>query len=647
MKIVYCRYEKIFQELKETYQISKYHKKIQILTLSPFTINKTMEFFNASKRMVRKSRKLKEEIGILPEIPSISKGVVITNEQKSIVEKFYESDEISRCCPGMKEYLTIRNADGEKVKEQKRLLLGNLKELFQLYKSEPNNPKIGFSTFAKLRPKYCVLAGSGGTHSVCVCTYHQNVKLQLAAIGDASLNYKDLMNYSVCSTENSNCMMHMCKDCPREEGIKSYLELLDSLDNHSSEINYSQWVTVDRCTMVHVSESLDEYIDSLSKKISFLTRHHYIAQAQSKYFKELKNSLIESEAIVVGDFSENYSFIVQDAIQGFHWENSQCTVHPFVLYYKNANDPEVRHTSFCILSDATKHNTVMVYAFLYRLLPDIKIALPTLKKVHYFSDGCAGQYKNRYNFSNICHHEEDFNISCEWNFFATSHGKSSCDGIGGTVKRAVARASLQRICRDQILTPQDMFEFCIAKFDTKIKFYFVPELEVEEANKKLKQRYEECRPIAGTQKYHRVVPLNKHEILCYHISSGTDGEKKVISKQVNLDIPNEIIYINKADLQVGTYVGCIYEKQLWFAIIENYIEEFDDYTVSFLHPPNISLTYGFPERVDHCAVPYEHIVKVMSLPTLKGGSRINYIFNVNEVKECFKEFKKVLATLVK
>ena len=39
--------------------------------------------------------------------------------------------------------------------------------------------KIGFSKFAELRPKECVIAGSSGTHSVCVCTTHQNVKLMM------------------------------------------------------------------------------------------------------------------------------------------------------------------------------------------------------------------------------------------------------------------------------------------------------------------------------------------------------------------------------------------------------------------------------------------------------------------------------------
>ena len=48
----------------------------------------------------------------------------------------------------------------------------------------------------------------------------------------------------------------------------------------------------------------------------------------------------------------------------------------------------------------------------------------------------------------------------EWNIFATSHGKSACDGIGGTVKRLTAKLSLQRPVNKQILTPQDMFDFC-------------------------------------------------------------------------------------------------------------------------------------------------------------------------------------------
>ena len=51
----------------------------------------------------------------------------------------------------------------------------------------------------------------------------------------------------------------------------------------------------------------------------------------------------------------------------------------------------------------------------------------------YFSEGCAEQYKNHKNL-NLCHHQQDFNMDAEWIFFATSHGKSPCNGVGAFVK---------------------------------------------------------------------------------------------------------------------------------------------------------------------------------------------------------------------
>ena len=52
--------------------------------------------------------------------------------------------------------------------------------------------------------------------------------------------------------------------------------------------------------------------------------------------------------------------------------------------------------------------------------------------MQYFSDGCGGQYKNKKHFLNLCHHKEYFKSNVSGIFFATSYGKSPCDGIGGT-----------------------------------------------------------------------------------------------------------------------------------------------------------------------------------------------------------------------
>jgi hypothetical protein len=58
----------------------------------------------------------------------------------------------------------------------------------------------------------------------------------------------------------------------------------------------------------------------------------------------------------------------------------------------------------------------------------------------YFSDGSAAQYKNRKKLLNITCYNEDFGVPAEWHCFATSHGKSACDGIGGTLKKPCSKS---------------------------------------------------------------------------------------------------------------------------------------------------------------------------------------------------------------
>ena len=49
----------------------------------------------------------------------------------------------------------------------------------------------------------------------------------------------------------------------------------------------------------------------------------------------------------------------------------------------------------------------------------------------YFLDGAASHYKNRKDFINLANHEAYFWMPADWHFFATSHGKGPCDGVGG------------------------------------------------------------------------------------------------------------------------------------------------------------------------------------------------------------------------
>ena len=120
--------------------------------------------------------------------------------------------------------------------------------------------------------------------------------------------------------------------------------------------------------------------------------------------------------------------------------------------------------SFTIISENKDHDTVAVHLFQRKLVKFVTDHFGMKpKKIIYVSDGCASQCMNCYNFKNLCHHEEDFGVLAEWHFFATVHGKSGADGIGGTVKRTAAKASLQRLVKDQILTPIQLYKFVSSK----------------------------------------------------------------------------------------------------------------------------------------------------------------------------------------
>ena len=113
---------------------------------------------------------------------------------------------------------------------------------------------------------------------------------------------------------------------------------------------------------------------------------------------------------------------------------------------------------------------------------------------------------------------DDFALKCEWHFFASCHGKSSCDGIGAIIKRSVAKASLQRVFQQQILTPEDMFEYCNENLNKKIKFFYTRYDEIQAVSNTLQERFSKSIQIPGTRKSHDFVPLDENKIKAFTLS---------------------------------------------------------------------------------------------------------------------------------
>lgn len=259
-----------------------------------------------------------------------------------------------------------------------------------------------------------------------------------------------------------------------------------------------------------------------------LLEHDFLAKQQSSYFSQKRESLEVGEVFASGDFSENYSFIIQDAVQEYHWANDQATLHPWVCYYVDENE-KIQHISIIMITDHTKHDYATVYAFQQRLIDILKKKIPGLKKVYYMSDGAGSQYKNIFNFKNLCLHKKDFGVAAEWHFFATSHGKGPCDGVAGTFKRAAAQASLQRPYDNQITNVNELVAWA-ETWDTKITVEFVSKEDINSNISELINRRENVKTVKGTRTYHFYEPIDEEIIRAREFSYATEFKDFKIHK---------------------------------------------------------------------------------------------------------------------
>lgn len=229
---------------------------------------------------------------------------------------------------------------------------------------------------------------------------------------------------------------------------------------------------------------------------------------------------------MICDFSENYSFVIQDAVQSYHWSTPACTLHPFCLYYFENN--EIKCCSIIVIAESLEHNAISVYQFQNKLVEFVKNKFEAVSKIIFFSDGAGSQYKNKKNFYNLCQFEKEYGLKAEWHFFATSHGKSPCDALGGAFKRNARKASLQRIV-NEITTAKQLYDWAQNIHNSIITYMFCSKEEYAAMKVQHERRYDNVKTIHGTQSYHFFKPIDDKTI---ETAKFSDSEEKKIYKLV-------------------------------------------------------------------------------------------------------------------
>lgn len=88
-----------------------------------------------------------------------------------------------------------------------------------------------------------------------------------------------------------------------------------------------------------------------------------------------------------------------------------------------------------------------------------------------------------------------------WSFVATSYKKSSCNGIGGTIKCFLTRESLQLGLGNTFINVENVLEFCQSRIEKYHLSYWKKE-NLSTSRQNLQPCFSQAKTITGTHGFH-------------------------------------------------------------------------------------------------------------------------------------------------
>lgn len=358
-------------------------------------------------------------------------------------------------------------------KIQTKILTDYLENLYQKYRSENPDAELSLATFRRIRPKY-TLTTNYLSRNTCLCTRHQNFSFKLKT-----------QEFQTFAT--------------RKILFGKAWILTEKLPD---VVSFSSWkrVTVQdgkkKMKIVQEEMAKADFIKLWEKEVNDFSEH--VARLRKQFFeiRNLKQTLPEGEVVLHMDFAENYNCKTADEIQSAYWNQSQVTLHPMVLYYRDTTS--LQHKSCVAVSDCLTHASSTVLAILEDFFALDFPELRNIKHVHYWTDSPTSQYRNRYMFETIMKHKTLFGCTATWNYFEAGHGKGPCDGVGGTSKRMADEAVNSQ--RTTIQDADDFFKWAQSSSTKGIHYFFVPKDKCEKKAEEIKAC--QLQPVKGTMCLH-------------------------------------------------------------------------------------------------------------------------------------------------
>ena len=180
------------------------------------------------------------------------------------------------------------------------------------------------------------------------------------------------------------------------------------------------------------------------------------------------------QAYIHMDWAENLEIKTPGEVQSAFFSHTSVSIHTGYLYSKDDSG------GFVSLSDDTNHKAEAIHAALRPMIQ--RLVQRGIKHIVCVSDSPTSQYRNGKMVWLTKELAVYHQITIEWLFTEAGHGKSCCDGIGGTIKNLLR--DLTAFNTSHVVScAKDVLD--LIKPHTTIDLYWHDKKDIEEVQKSL------------------------------------------------------------------------------------------------------------------------------------------------------------------
>lgn len=335
--------------------------------------------------------------------------------------------------------------------------------------------------------------------------------------------------------------------------------------------------------------------------------HQHLKKLQQQHIAEVKGRVQAEEPCLVlhCDFAENWSVILPQEVQGYHWRNDQVSIFTGVTYFQN------KTRSVAVISDDTGHDSAHALLAIRKILQQLQ---SQAEKIIIISDGAPSHFKNRYQLFEMTKSL----VPMEWVYSATGHGKGPCDGVGGLLKH---HATKHNLCNPSTAAIQNAEDFTrLVKSYTSIALILLPKEEVEEfRQQKIEEWSNKITPVKGIRNTHVWTQSDGRTYIARTLKSRKE-EISFVQPRPQKRLENIQIH----NLRRGMFVACVYDCDWWIAEVIDISCELNEIVVNFMLPHGPAAGYRFPDaRQQHhhqYSLPVRDVLKIVGAPVPIGST---------------------------